>query len=431
MARVSADIPPEYHGLRDARDRDMAATFQRELIQIEAGNRFHDQRTPLSTLLSIYSALARQDVDDYRSLLYRPLSLEEERPHIKQAAYTADQLTVLRIPPWPENPGDGYVHPVYLCRRGSLIHEFTQLFAYRDGGWYSYSTQWPRHKEPAETEPGRIESAKAQGYLTDWEVVGPYVQKDKNAEQLFDIPFGPELSGVDVPWHSAKVEPYEEHPVSVDISSVLLPVDQSVAYLRTEILSDTQKPVRLEIYTDDGVKAWLNGEIILESNNSRGISQQPDAVNVTLKQGVNHLMLKVTEDIWGSRAIVQIGSDRAADPRPMNKAICPETRVRLDWTPAIAARSHRVYFGDDPNDMPLLAEVSEAQRLQPLSLEEDHRYYWRVDGVLADGSSIEVTCGVSPQVHKWPGGPLMVMQRTGLSTPSTGPSTGIPVGFLG
>jgi len=82
--------------------------------------------------------------------------------------------------------------------------------------------------------------------------------------------------------------------------------DQAVTYLRTEIMSDRQKPAHLEIYTDDGVKAWLNGNLIHENNNSRGIPEEPDTIAVTLKKGTNLLMLKVTEDIWGSGAIVRL-----------------------------------------------------------------------------------------------------------------------------
>jgi hypothetical protein len=82
--------------------------------------------------------------------------------------------------------------------------------------------------------------------------------------------------------------------------------DQAVAYLRTEIVSDAQKPARLEIYSDDGVKAWLNGKLIHENNVSRGIQDEPDVVNVTLKEGTNQLMLKVTDDVWSWGAIVRL-----------------------------------------------------------------------------------------------------------------------------
>jgi hypothetical protein len=82
--------------------------------------------------------------------------------------------------------------------------------------------------------------------------------------------------------------------------------DQSVAYLRTEIVSDRQKAARLEIRSDDGVKVWLNGELIHENNVSRGIADGVDTVDVTLDEGVNRLMLKITEDILGWGAVVRM-----------------------------------------------------------------------------------------------------------------------------
>ena len=41
-------------------------------------------------------------------------------------------------------------------------------------------------------------------------------------------------------------------------------------------------------------------------NVSRGILDEPDRVNVTLSEGVNHLTLKVTDDIWAWGAIVRL-----------------------------------------------------------------------------------------------------------------------------
>ncbi|MHC4168614.1 MAG: hypothetical protein ACYSWQ_16810, partial [Planctomycetota bacterium] len=387
-----ADIPGKYHGLRSKLDKENSEMYQREMHKIRAGLKYTDQSTPLTALLAIFGGAMNENADLYEAVALMTQKPDEIRNSLENSKYWADQLDFLTTPKWPGNPGNGYVHPVYLCRKGSLINELVQRMVYEDGKWYSYYGNWtePSNSEPVTSQD--IAAAKAKGYLCDWEIAGPYIRrgkgiKDKNHKELFDIPFGPELPGVDVPWQSAKVEPYEQHPASVNISSALVPINQSVAYLRTVIISNEQKPARLEIFTDDGVKAWLNGEVVHENNNSRGIAEQPDAVNVTLKQGVNRLLLKVSEDIWGSRAIVRIGSDRAAGPRPADKAIHSKTQVRLGWTPAATARSHRVYLGSDQNELPLLAEVSNPQELKTLSLDADTRYYWRVDEVLADGSN--------------------------------------------
>jgi len=82
--------------------------------------------------------------------------------------------------------------------------------------------------------------------------------------------------------------------------------DQAAAYLRTEIVSEQRKSVRLEINTDDGVKAWLNGKLIHTNNINRGVSVPPDILQITLEPGVNKLMLKVTDSILGWGAVVRV-----------------------------------------------------------------------------------------------------------------------------
>ncbi len=389
-----ADIPGKYRGLRSKLDKENAEIYQREMHKIRAGMKYTDQSTPLAALLTGFGSAISEDADLCKAMSLMTITPDQIRERFGNSKYWADQLDFLSTPQWPQNPGNGYVHPIYLCRKGSLIDEIAQRMVYEDGKWYSYYGDFKQGVDSEHATFEDIAAAKAKGYLCDWEIAGPYIQRgkgieDKNHKELFDIPFGPELSDVDVRWQSVKVEPYKQHPVSVNISSALLRIDHSVAYLRTEIVSDEQKPARLEIFTDDGVKTWLNGEVIHENNNSRGIPEQPDAVNVTLKQGVNHLMLKVTDAVWGSRAIVRIGSDKATGPQPTDKAIYTENQVQLCWTPAATAQLHRVYFGTDPNDLPLLAEVSKAQELQPLSLEEGLRYYWRVDEVLTNGTNVK------------------------------------------
>ena len=301
-----ADVPPKYLGLRDTRNREIAETYEPEWNRIRAGRRFLDQSTPVSALLSVYCAATHRALNDYRSLMYRTPTEEEAESYMKQAAYYADVLSLLEVPQWPRDPGEGYVHPVHLSRKGSLIHEFTVLLAYREGKWYLYTSRWPVREMPAEESPGRIERAGAQGYQTDWEVTGPYVQQGKSHAELFDIPFGPELSGKDVRWQPIPTEAHGSHPAYVDLDEALYELDQTVAYLRTTIQSAEARPARLEIYTDDGVKAWLNGQLVHANNVSRGIAEPPDTVDVTLKQGANELMLKVTDDILGWGAVVRV-----------------------------------------------------------------------------------------------------------------------------
>jgi len=159
------------------------------------------------------------------------------------------------------------------------------------------------------------EIGATQSYLTNWEVAGPYVEKDKNYSQLFDTPFDPEKPKAKVEWRKMPITTNGPHPAYCDLLKELNGGEQRVAYLRTQIESDDLKPVTLEIFSDDGVKAWLNGKLIHSNNIARPIMPQPDRVTATLQKGANWLMLKVTQNNlpWG--AIVRVREAKLAEPK--------------------------------------------------------------------------------------------------------------------
>ncbi|MGB2862245.1 MAG: hypothetical protein WBC05_02875 [Sedimentisphaerales bacterium] len=301
-----ADIPGKYRGLRSKRDKENSETYLREMHKIRAGIKYTDQSTPLAALLTGFGSAIHGDIELYDTVKYTDQAADQIQRWVENTKHYVDILDFLSTPQWPRNPGIGYVHPVYFSRKGSLIDEFIMPMVYEDGKWYAHNTKNKQAVDFEHATSQDIATAKRKAYLCDWEVAGPYLQKDKECRELFDIPFGPELPDVDVTWLPTTIVSHDPHPVAVNIDKSILHFNHSVAYLRSEIVSDRQKPVRLEIYTDDGVKAWLNGKLIHENNVSRGIPEQPDTVDVTLNQGDNLLMLKVTEDVWGSRAIVRL-----------------------------------------------------------------------------------------------------------------------------
>ncbi|HQG48368.1 MAG TPA: HEAT repeat domain-containing protein, partial [Sedimentisphaerales bacterium] len=152
-------------------------------------------------------------------------------------------------------------------------------------------------------------------YVTNWEVAGPYEEKDKNYSQLFDIAFDPEKPNAQVAWRKMPVSRYEQHPAYADLLKELDGGEQRVAYLRTRIESAANKPVLLEIFSDDGVKAWLNGKVIHSNNTARPILAEPDRVTATLNQGVNTLMLKITQNNMPWGAIVRVKEAKTAEPK--------------------------------------------------------------------------------------------------------------------
>jgi len=299
------DIPDEHHGLRSPRDEQNSEMFREEMREIMAGKKYTDQSTPIAVLLTCLSSTIHEDIDLYKAALYMERSSEEIRNSLGQAKYWAGIIDILSMPELPENPGDGYVHPVYLCRRGSTVCEYTQPIVYYDGQWYNTNSRERPLKSSEYLTAEDIAAAKKEGYLCDWEVAGPYVQRGKGGGELRNIPLGPELPDVDVRWQPVSVEPHDEQPVYINLARALYNYDRSVAYLRTRIVSEKARSARLEIYSGDGADVWLNGKLIPEGDIYR--RDDPDLATVTLKKGTNDLMLKVPEGVmvrWG--AIVRV-----------------------------------------------------------------------------------------------------------------------------
>ena len=159
-----------------------------------------------------------------------------------------------------------------------------------------------------------LEVASVQSYLRQWQVAGPYMQQGKNHAQLFDIPFAPEKAGANVEWKPIAVRAEGNHPAYVDLLAAF-GGEQRAAYLRTQFEADEAETAMLEIYSDDGVKAWLNGKVVHANNIARPIPPNPDRVRVTLKKGANRLMLKITQNNMPWGVIVRLREIKLPKPK--------------------------------------------------------------------------------------------------------------------
>ena len=91
---------------------------------------------------------------------------------------------------------------------------------------------------------------------------------------------------------------------AINLAEALGSTQNAVAYLRAKVWSPKEQPATLRLASDDGVKAWLNGKPVHANNALRGVSPDQDKVDVTLREGANQLLLKVTNGggDWGAMA---------------------------------------------------------------------------------------------------------------------------------
>ncbi len=153
-------------------------------------------------------------------------------------------------------------------------------------------------KKQAQDIIGKIEMY--EDYVQSWLVSGPHAQEGKSASQLLDVVFPPEDPGSkDVKWKELSAGSW-----SIDLVKVVGNGSNCAAYLRSTVEAAEAGEALLELGTDDGVKVWLNGEVVHKNDVMRGVVPGQDKVKVNLNAGDNVLLLKVNQGGggWGACA---------------------------------------------------------------------------------------------------------------------------------
>ncbi|MBN2406378.1 MAG: discoidin domain-containing protein [Elusimicrobia bacterium] len=76
-------------------------------------------------------------------------------------------------------------------------------------------------------------------------------------------------------------------------------MDMCSAYAYVEIKSPVERKAKLKVGSDDGIKIWLNGRVILSNDVKRGVVIDNDTLNILLEKGVNRLLIKVNDEYGG------------------------------------------------------------------------------------------------------------------------------------
>jgi hypothetical protein len=88
---------------------------------------------------------------------------------------------------------------------------------------------------------------------------------------------------------------------AVDLDVAISKEDRVAAYAYCEVDSPNSQVGALALGSNDGARAWLNGEPILDCPGARGLQMDHNLVPVALRQGRNSLLLKIEErgNRWG------------------------------------------------------------------------------------------------------------------------------------
>jgi len=143
------------------------------------------------------------------------------------------------------------------------------------------------------------EVEKAPSYITDWQVIGPFDNKDRAG---FDTAYAPEqeinlageytgMGGAPVRWNAT--EPGRTG--YVDFAKIMKPAEGGVAYAWREFEVKENTTLKVALGSNDGVKLWLNGELLLSSKASRVARPGDEQVTLPLRKGKSSVLVKVDQ----------------------------------------------------------------------------------------------------------------------------------------
>jgi len=142
-------------------------------------------------------------------------------------------------------------------------------------------------------------SPSRQRYITDWNLIGPFNAPDMTYLQT---PYPPEKeislkkkykgkNELTLEWKKIKTE----ESGFVNLAGILTPNEQAVAYGLAYVFSPEERQTHLLLGSDDGVRIWLNEELIHTNPAYRGAYPDQDKIPVILKKGWNRLLVKVLQ----------------------------------------------------------------------------------------------------------------------------------------
>lgn len=124
--------------------------------------------------------------------------------------------------------------------------------------------------------------------------IGPFITEDGKS---FETSFEPEKE-IDLTktYNDGKLK-WQVKPEWKDgVVNYFERINNSINYLYKKITVPRDTILKVYLGSDDGIRVWLNNEKILEHDDNRGAAQNQEIVDLNLKAGDNHFLMKVNNN---------------------------------------------------------------------------------------------------------------------------------------
>jgi len=123
---------------------------------------------------------------------------------------------------------------------------------------------------------------KNRACILAWKVAGPYSDEGKKGAEVFKTVYPPQSGQEKVNWKELTSGIGEE---KIDLEGTFGSMKYTCAYVKTTLVSPREQTVRLEMGSNDGIKAWLNGKLVHSNWACRACRPGNDVQTVKLRKG--------------------------------------------------------------------------------------------------------------------------------------------------
>lgn len=169
-----------------------------------------------------------------------------------------------------------------------------------------------------------------QGYLTQWKVLGPFpnLQKEALTQAFFKEERGDaldfvEYNGVRFQWREAATQGL---PAVLDLQQAFGPYNDVAAYAAARISVPQWTPVDICVGADESFVCWLNGKVEFTGRSEQPFQPDNECFPALLKPGVNRILVKILQNQGPWKVSVRL-TERAGTPLDLAEQRMPETGV--------------------------------------------------------------------------------------------------------
>jgi hypothetical protein len=173
-------------------------------------------------------------------------------------------------------------------------------------------------------------SPSSRRFILEWNLIGPFPAADMNDLQTVFPPekesdFTKKYKGkneAEVGWRTVQAEPSGY----VRLDSLVQPNEQVLVYGLVYLFSPDDRRTSVLLGSDDGVRVWVNDELVHTNPSYRAAEPDQDRIWVNLKKGWNKVQIKVLQGAGGWGYYL-----RFSDPKgELRWGLRPEEAKKLD-----------------------------------------------------------------------------------------------------